>query len=354
MGASHAASVATTPRDRALGLRSALQSPQRLLNYVHLRDMPKLATHVKRIHFEDFDGSEFERLVFAYHWRTDLWRSLEWYGQSGSDLGRDIWGVRENGAQALESVCIQCVNRMQITFTKAETDIAKVLTAPNGIPHRFRIVTQGKVSATLRDKINKHLTSLGVKECDTWSGPEFEEFLRKDAESLLKRFVEGESFPDAPEDLKKLTESTRPLNDDQMLSAFAQVFDRPAFYTPIRQESNMGDFKQAITDTIQALGTGIWKARDGHVIDRIPSRHQLKSSTLRAKLQTVEMALSRLRAKYDDMIKTGVLWRCVCGDPSCPSFNFNTYEAAHELERLRDEVLRAFRDAYPEFRPQSW
>jgi hypothetical protein len=39
------------------------------------------------------------------------------------------------------------------------------------------------------------------------------------------------------------------------------------------QESNMSDFKQAITDTIQALGTGIWKGRDGHVIDRIPSRH---------------------------------------------------------------------------------
>jgi hypothetical protein len=75
-----------------------------------------------------------------------------------------------------------------------------------------------------------------------------------------------------------------PLNDDEELAAFAQVFDRPAFYTPIHQESNMGDFKQAITDTIQALGAGIWKARDGHVIDRIRSRHQLKSATLRAKL----------------------------------------------------------------------
>jgi hypothetical protein len=56
-------------------------------------------------------------------------------------------------------------------------------------------------------------------------------------------------------------------------------------------------------------GPGPWKARDGHLIDRIPSRHQLKSDALRAKLQVVEMALSRLRAKYDDMIKTGVLRR---------------------------------------------
>ncbi len=316
--------------------------------------MPKPAAQVKPIHFEDFDGSEFERLVFAYHSRTDAWRSLEWYGQTGSDLRRDIWGVRDNGAQQQESVCIQCVNRKQLTFTKAATDIAKVFKSPNGVPHRFRIVAQCKVSAALRDKIKDHVKSLGVKECDTWSGPEFEEFLRKDAESLLKRFVEGQSFPDAAEDLKRLAESTRPLNDDEGLATLAKIFDRPAFYTPIHQESNMGDFKQAITDTIQALGTGIWKARDGHVIDRIPSRHQLKSAALRSKLQAVELALSRLRAKYDDMTKTGVLRPCGCNNPSCSVYFFNPYHAAHELERLRHEVLRAFQDAYPAFRPQPW
>jgi hypothetical protein len=246
------------------------------------------------------------------------------------------------------------VNRKQLTFTKAATDIAKVLKAPNGVPHRFRIVAQCRVSAALRDKIKDHVKSLGVQECDTWSGPEFEEFLRKDAESLLKRFVEGQSFPDAADNLKKLAESTRPANDDEVLAALAKIFDRPAFYTPIHQESNMGDFKQAITDTIQALGTGIWKARDGHVIDRIPSRHQLRSDSLRTKLQAVEMALSRLRAKYDEMIKTGVLRRCGCDNPNCSIYFFNPYHAAHEMERLRHDVLMAFRDAYPAFRPQSW
>ncbi len=34
-----------------------------------------------------------ERPVFAYRARTEKWKSLEWYGQAGSDLGRDIWGV---------------------------------------------------------------------------------------------------------------------------------------------------------------------------------------------------------------------------------------------------------------------
>ena len=314
--------------------------------------MPKPASTVHSVHFEDLDGSQFERLVFAYHWRSDDWRSLEWYGQAGSDLGRDIWGVRDNDTS--ESICIQCVNRKNLTFAKVEKDISKVLKAPNGVPHRFRVVARSRISAKMRDKIKKHVNSLGVRECETWSGAEFEEFLRKEAESLLKRFVEGETFPDTPGDLKKLAESIQPANDDEALALFARVFDRPAFYTPIQQESNLGDFKQAVTDTIQALGTGIWKARDGHLIDRIPSRHQLKSRSLRTKIQAVEKALSRLRAKYDDMTKAGVLRHCQCNNPSCSTYFFNPPEAAHELERLRHDVLAAFRDAYPVFRDPSW
>jgi len=102
------------------------------------------------------------------------------------------------------------------------------------------------------------------------------------------------------------------------------------------------------------LGTGIWKTRDGHLIGRIPSRHQLKSEALRAKIQTVEKALSRLRSKYDEMIRSGVLRHCQCNDSNCPTFFFSPPHAAYELERLRHEVLMAFRKAYPSFRPPSW
>ena len=312
--------------------------------------MSKPAVSVHPIHFEDLDGSNFERLVFAYHWRTDKWRSLEWYGQAGSDLGRDIWGVRHDG----ETVCVQCVNRKNLTFTKIADDIAKVLKAPNGVPHRFRVVAQSKISAKMRDKIKPHVLSLGVKKCDTWSGNEFEEFLRHGSEMLLKRFFDGEPFPEAPDELKTLAESVRPLTDYEILATYLPLFDRAAFYTPIHQESNLGDFKQAITDTIQALGTGIRKARDGNIIERIPSRHQLKSPDLRTKLQAVEMALSRLRARYDEMTRTGVLRHCECHDPNCPTFFFHPYEAAHELQRLRDDAVAAFRRAYPHFRPQPW
>ena len=96
--------------------------------------MPKPASFVQPIHFEDFDGSHFERLVFAYHWRSEKWRSLEWYGQTGSDFGRDIWGVRKNEATDGESVCIQCVNRTRLTFAKADVYKRQTYAKLNGIP----------------------------------------------------------------------------------------------------------------------------------------------------------------------------------------------------------------------------
>jgi hypothetical protein len=59
--------------------------------------MSQPAKYVQPVHFEDFDGLPFERLVFAYHARAEKWLSLEWSGQTGSDLGRDIWGIRDEG-----------------------------------------------------------------------------------------------------------------------------------------------------------------------------------------------------------------------------------------------------------------
>jgi len=311
--------------------------------------MPKPAKYVQPVHFEDFDGIQFERLVFAYHARVQKWRPLEWYGQAGSDLGRDVWGVREDG----QTVCIQCVNRSRLTFAKASTDLSKVLRASNGAPQQFRYVTRSAVSARMRDQIRGHALSSGVQNCDVWSGVEFEEFLRNGAESLLKRFVEGEAFPDAGPDLVTFARVDAAVSDDDALAIMARLFDRPAFYTPIHQESNLGDFKQAITDTIQAIGTGIWKTRDGQLLGRIPSRQQLKDRGLRKKLQDVEKALAKLRARFDELVRAGVVRHCGCKSPDCPVL-FMRPEAAHELEQLRRDALRSFGVAHPHFEHPVW
>jgi hypothetical protein len=315
--------------------------------------MSKPGRTVQPIHFEDFDGFQFERLVFAYHARTDKWRSLEWYGQTGSDLGRDIWGIRDDDSKDGESVCIQCVNRKSFTFAKAKSDSDKVLKAPNGAPKRFRIVASSNVSADMRDRIKAHLASKGVTHCDVWSGSEFEERLRHGAEALLKRFVEGEVFPDAAADLKTYAQTAGPVDDTETLALMARLFDRPAFYTPIHQESSLPAFKQAITDTIQALGTGIWKTRDGQVIGRIPSRQQLNDEVLRKKIQSVEKTLAKLRAKFDELTKSGLIRHCACDNPEC-SVYFMSHEAVSDLESLRREALKLFHDAYPAFEQPAW
>jgi hypothetical protein len=311
--------------------------------------MSNPAKYVHPINFSGFSGAQFERLVFAFHAHSESWQSLEWYGQIGADLGRDIWGIRKSG----ESVCIQCVNRKSLEFTKIKTDLAKILKSDHGIPQHFRVVASCEISARTRDSVHKHTKSIGISSCDLWSGSEFEEFLRRDAGSIVRRFVDGEAFPDDPQELLRFGKQAVRVTDQQILSQYAKLFDRAAFYTPISIESNLQDFKQAITDTIQVLGTGIRKTRDGDFIEQLPSRHDLKGQALRQKLQSVEVALARLRGRFDEMVRDEIVKRCNCNDPKCPVY-FMPHHAASELESLRSEVLSRFRDAYPPFRPATW
>jgi hypothetical protein len=52
--------------------------------------------------------------------------------------------------------------------------------------------------------------------------------------------------------------------------------------------------------------------------------------------------------------RTGVLRHCQCNNPKCETYFFEPHEVAQELERLRREVLTAFREPYPAFEPPSW
>ncbi|MGF1948905.1 hypothetical protein ACQUFD_17755, partial [Enterococcus gallinarum] len=73
-----------------------------------------IARTVRPVHFEDFGGQDFERLVFAYHLRAG-WSDLAWHGQTGSDLGRDIVGIEPFEDWQSRSTVIQCVNRASLT-----------------------------------------------------------------------------------------------------------------------------------------------------------------------------------------------------------------------------------------------
>ena len=70
---------------------------------------------VSPIHFEDYSGIQFERIVFAYHVRAG-WRDLIWHGQSGGDKGRDIAGIEPFDDQPARKTIIQCANRDTLTL----------------------------------------------------------------------------------------------------------------------------------------------------------------------------------------------------------------------------------------------
>ncbi len=148
------------------------------------------STH--KIHFDDFSGELFERLVFAYLNRRP-WDSLEWLGQSGADGGRDIWGILND-----KSTCFQCANYPRVQFAKIQKDIDKLKTN-NTVPDHFVVVCGGKASGSLRKKIITYATAMGINGTKIWSGVEFEEMLRSSAPDLIKRFAEGDQFPEINE-----------------------------------------------------------------------------------------------------------------------------------------------------------
>lgn len=311
--------------------------------------MSKPTIPVAPIHFEDFDGRTFERLMFAYLLRTDNWKTLEWFGQVGKDKGRDICGVRlTDGRPQGEKVCVLCANWRKLTAAKVKGDLKKLKGSNWANPGLCVVLSGGSVSAKLRDDINKLVAAEGIADAEVWSGPEFEERLRQKAESLLERFVDGVVFPDAPDQIKSFVEGVDPANDDEILALMAGVFDRPAFYTPFHDESNIPAFKQALTDTIQALGTGIHKARDGTIIRRIPSRHAIRAKNIREAVAQIERMVASLRAEFDAFVKAGEVRLCSCGDPHCAVFNVSD-PAKVRMDEMRTDILDAFRSLRPDF-----
>lgn len=306
-----------------------------------------IARTVQRVHFEDFGGPEFERLVFAYHLRAG-WRDLAWYGQTGSDLGRDIIGVEPFDDAPSRCTVIQCVNRGSLTLTKAKQDMEKAVGAQTCVPDAFKFVCRGAVSSERRDAVSAAAQALGIRALEIWSGVEFEEALRLRAEFLLRRFVEGVVFPDAEGELQRFVDDFPELSDEDTLHMMAAVFDRPAFRTPFMIESHLPAFQQAIEDTIGALNTGIWRTREGAEIRRIPSLHNVRDARVRAGLGRVVRELDEIRRTFKRHLAGGGVQHCHCGDPNCPTFIVQPH-AAQDLDRKRFIALESFRRLLPTF-----
>jgi hypothetical protein len=285
--------------------------------------------------------------VFAYHLRAG-WQDVAWFGQTGSDLGRDIIGVEPADCRSARKVAVQCANRTRLTFDKAKSDMDKAWAAPTLRPDAFKIVCRENVSARLRDRILAEGQRVGYSDTTVWSGVEFEEQLRLRAELLLRRFVEGVAFPDSAEELRRFIDDFPGLSDEEALAQMAAVFDRPAFRTPFHAESYLPDFLKAIEDTIGALNTGVWHTREGAEIRRIPSVHHLADPKLRTAVARVVRELDEVRRLFKRRLSEGRIRHCGCGDQNCPTFMVDP-AIASELDQARAMALRSFRSILPSF-----
>lgn len=299
------------------------------------------------IHFEDRHGHEFERLCFAYTCNIKNWVSIDWYGQLGGDRGRDIWAVAGDDNGGAETYCYQCANHRSLKFNKAKEDLDKIISGPNKIPDNFILITGGKVSADMKDRVTAYAKSKGIKSAEVWTGVEFEEKLRKETPSLIRRFCEGEVFPESPSALRTFSVEVTTITDQEILSLYAQCFDRPAFRTPFRGESSVPAFKQAITDTIEVLNTGVHRLRDGTVIRSMPSRHSVQNKDTRQVLSKIIDKLIELRSRFDQFISTKEITPCPCDVPDCPIY-VSSPSAARAMDQMRKQILDLFRTAYPD------
>lgn len=178
------------------------------------------------------------------------------------------------------------------------------------------------MSAGFRDAVTKAGIGLGIGHITIWSGVEFEENLRLVAEDLLRRFCDGESFPDSADEIRKFADDFPNLSDGDALQMMSVVFDRPAFWTPFRDEVSLPAFQQALEDTISALSTGIWRTRDGAKIRRIPSVHNLRDPKNKAAGAATIQCVDRVRRVFVSALKDRSIRHCACGDPDCPGFFF--------------------------------
>jgi hypothetical protein len=297
---------------------------------------------VAPIHFEDFSGESFERLVFAYHLRVEWWHSIEWYGQVGSDSGRDIWAARSNDFDQPETLCIQCVNRERLTKAKAFDDITKIISAPRGAPTRIRFVCSSDASAKLRDAVKTFAASKNIDETEVWSGQEFEERLRAYAESLVQRFCQGVVFPDSATDLGDFVRDLPAANDEEIIARLSRVFERPAFKTPFYAESSLGDFKKAISLSIEALNTGICRTNDRTVFAKIHCRYDLTDVMLKKTLDEICDKLNQLRMEYDKLERSGEIEECGSG-----SHLHLSQRATQVMDDRRRDILDLYRAIYP-------
>lgn len=303
-----------------------------------------MQAQVNPVHFEDFSGTQFERLSFAYLLRRPNYSNVDWYGQLGKDRGRDIICEPVNGSIHV----YQCANHRRLSYRKVETDIRTLAKGSRSKGAWFYLIAGGTVSGGLKDKVRASATGAGFATCQTWSGPEFEERLRRDAPDLLLRFTRGVEFPETPSALAAFAADPSGQSDKSIVAALTIAFDRPAYKTPFHLESSLPRFRKAISETIDTLNTG--RTPSGKVL---PSKNDIADKAVQKAIDGLVQRLVSLRAAFEELLRKKEIQHCQCGNEDCPVYTM-TAGAAKEMDRRRREILSEVHRLNPEFDPSFY
>lgn len=303
-----------------------------------------MQVQVHPVHFEDFSGAQFERLCFAYLLRRPNYVHVDWYGQLGKDRGRDIVCDHVDASVHI----YQCANYQRLTERKAREDLETLTKGRRSKDARFHLITGGRVSGALKDKVRALASNAGFSICQTWSGLEFEERLRRDAPDLLLRFTKGVEFPELPVDLAAFAADPSNVDDKAILAALTIAFDRPAYKTPFRGESSLPRFRKAIGETIDTLNTG--KTPSGKVL---PSKNDIADKATQKAIDRLVERLVALRAAFENLLRKKEIRHCNCGNEDCPVYMISG-AAAQEMDRRREDMLREVHRLNPGFNPSFY
>jgi hypothetical protein len=212
---------------------------------------------------------DFERLTLD--WAKRAWNDQyaerngrQGQAQAGVDVSGFNYGQREHTG-------VQCKKRIWLTkpgsdapsntLTPAEID-AEVKAARAFVParDRFIIATTGPRDADLQEHVRK-LNSGNTKPAVSlmfWD--DFVDFLN-DHPDLMYRYYEG---------VLKYRNTYSP--NEHYYRLLYMAYDRPAIRTPLTSENRATDLITALSQTQEAISTGVLKDRDNRVIDqaRVP------------------------------------------------------------------------------------
>lgn len=138
------------------------------------------------------------------------------------------------------------------------------------------------------------------------------------------------------------------VDDKVIIEGFLQCFDRPMFITPFCLECNLPDFEQAITDTIEAINTGMYRLRDGTLIKNIIPKTEIRDKYLRKEVDELVKDLILLRSNYKTLLYTGEIKKCDCKNPDC-GVHLMSQKACKKMDSDRQKILKRVQQLSPRF-----